>query len=388
MRDRSGRGWTRFGVSVGLLLLLAASGCRPQSKTAEQLSQDSSAEQKINTDLTFNNITLEVSDDQGHIQWKVKAAEVVSSPDKKIARVKSPTGQLYQNGQPIYRVQAKTGEILSSGDRILLHGEVITTDVQSGAVLRADQLEWQPKQDLLIMHGNLRGVHPQVQVVADQVKLFNKQRRAVLSGKVSALTQDPKLQIQTEQITWLLKEQRLVGDQPLQALRLQNNKPTDRATAKAVDVDLVKRVAHLKQNAQLAVLDPPLQISGNSLIWDIPKQTLVSDQPILVLNQQQQIRITANRGRMELKPKVAYFNGSVNATSARNQSNLTSDDLTWKMSSQEVTALGNVVYVQPDPPTTLRGGKAVGKLQNHTVVMSGGRVVTEVVPQKSPIPGG
>ena len=265
---------------------------------------------------------------------------------------------------------------------------MVTTDVQSGAVLRADQLEWRPKQDLLIMRGNLRGAHPQVQLTANQIKLFNKQRRAELSGKVNALTQDPKLQIQTEQITWLLKDQKLVGTSPLQALRLENNRPTDRATANAVDVDLVKRTAHLKQKAEMAVVDPPLQISGNSLIWDIPKRTLVSDQPLLVINQQQQIRITANRGRMELKPKVAYFNGSVNATSARNQSKLNSDDLTWEMKSQQVTAIGNVVYVQPDPPATLRGGKAVGKLQNRTVVMSGGRVVTEIVPRQSDLPPG
>jgi LPS export ABC transporter protein LptC len=381
MRYRSGQIW------VGVLLsVLLASGCRPPNKTAS--AEDSSATQKINTDLTFNNLTLEEADDQGRIQWKVKAAEVVSSPDKKTAKVKFPTGQLYQNGQPIYRVQAKTGQIFSGGDKILLRGEVVTTDVQSGAVLRADQLEWRPKQDLLIMRGNLRGAHPQVQLTANQIKLFNKQRRAELSGKVNALTQDPKLQIQTEQITWLLKDQKLVGTSPLQALRMQNNKPTDRATANAVDVDLVKRTAHLKQNAQLAVVDPPLQISGNSLVWDIPKQTLVSDQPLLVLDQQQQIRITANRGRMELQPKVAYFNGNVNAISARNQSKLNSDDLTWQMKSQEVTAVGNVVYVQPDPPATLRGGKAIGKLQNRTVVMSGGRVVTEIVPRQSDLPPG
>ncbi len=383
MRERSIRGW--LSLSVSLLLVLSA--CRPQNQAAQ--STDAEAEsQKINKDLTFNNITLEEADDQGRIQWKVKAAEVVSSADKKTARVKSPTGQLYQDGQPIYRVQARSGQVFSGGDKILLRGEVVTTDVQSGAVLRADQLEWQPKQDLLIMRGNLRGVHPQVQLTANQIKLSNKQRRAELSGKVDALTQDPKLRIQTDQITWLLKDQKLVGTRPVLAQRLQNDKPTDQATANAVDVDLAKRVAHLKQNAKLAVVDPPLQISGNSLIWDILKQTLVADQPILAVSQPQQIRITANRGRMDLTPKIAYFNGSVNATSARNQSKLTSDDLTWKMTSQEVTALGNVVYVQPDPPATLRGGKAVGKLQERKVVVSGGRVVTEILPGQNLAPGG
>lgn len=89
---------------------------------------------------------------------------------------------------------------------------------------------------------------------------------------------------------------------------------------------------------------------------------------------------------MELKPQIAYFNGNVNAT-AQNQSKLTANDLTWKVDSQEVTATGDVVYVQPDPPATLRGAKAVGKLQNRTVVVSGGRVVTEIVPQQDLVPG-
>jgi LPS export ABC transporter protein LptC len=379
--------------SIGLLLLLLtlvsslASGCRPQNRSAEKLAEDSSSVQNLDTNLAFNNITLEEADDQGKTLWKVKAAEALYTPDQKIAKVKSPTGQLYQDGKPIYRIQAKTGEIQRSGNRIILRGEVVATDTQSGAVLRADQLEWQPKQDTLLLRGNLRASHPKVKLSANQAKVFNKQRRAELIGKVNAITEDPKLQMQTEHVIWQIKAEKLMADRPVQVQRLQGNKSTDRATANSAEVDLVKRTAHLKQNARLTILEPPLQISGNSLIWDVPKQTLVADQPIAVLHQQQQVTITANRGQMELKPQVAYFNGNVKANSARNQSKLDSDDLTWKMGSEEVTALGNVVYVQPDPPATLRGAKAVGKLKDRKVVVSGGRVVTEIVPQGELIPG-
>lgn len=382
-------GWLKsLGLTVLLGLILASGGCRNQSnRSAEKLAEDSSAAQDLDTNLAFNNITLEEADDQGRTLWKVKAAQAIYTPDQQVAKVKSPTGQLYQDGKPIYRIQAREGEILKSGERILLRGDVVATDTESGAVLRSDQLEWQPKQDVLLLRGNLRGSHPKIKLSAQQGKLFNKQRRAELTGKVNAITEDPKLRLQTEHIIWDIKGEKVIGDRPVLVQRLQGNQATDQANADRAEVDLVKRTAHLQQNARLTILDPPLQVSGNSLIWDVPKQTLVADQPVTAVQRQQQITVTANRGRMELQPKTAYFNGNVNA-SAPNQSKLRADDLTWKIPSQEVTALGNVVYVQSDPPATLRGAKAVGKLQNQKVVVSGGRVVTEIVPQQQLIPGG
>lgn len=375
-------------LSLALLVVLAlASGCRPQNQAADRLAEDSSAAQEPETDLAFNNITLEEADDQGRILWKVKAASATYTPDKQTAAVMRPAGELYQDGKPIYRIQAQTGEIYQSGNRVVLKGEVVATDTQSGAVLRADRLEWQPKQDILTLRGNLRGSHPQVKVSANQAKVFNRQRRAEITGKVNAITTDPSLRLQTEQVTWLIKDEKLIADQPVQAQRLQGNKATDQATANRAEVDLVKKTAHLQQSARLITLDPPLLITGNSLIWNVNQQTLVADQPITAVHRQQQITVTANRGRMELKPRIAYFNGNVKA-SAPNQARLTADDLTWRVASQEVTATGDVVYTQPDPPATLRGGKAVGKLQDRKVVVSGGRVVTEIVPGQDLVPGG
>lgn len=392
MRDRMGRQKQRQHRQLGwrlllILVVLIATGCRPESRGVDRLAEDSSAAQDPDTNLAFNNITLEEADEQGKTLWKVKAAQATYSPDQQTAKVKSPTGQLYQNGQPIYRVQAQEGDILRSGDRIVLRGEVVATDTQSGAVLRADQMEWQPKQDTLVLRGNLRGSHPQIKFSANQAKLFNKQRRAEVTGKVNAITEDPKLRLQTEKVIWQIKAEKVIADRPVQVQRLEGNQATDQATAQRAEVNLVQKTAHLQQNAQLTILDPPLLISGNSLIWNVNQQTLLSDQPITTVHRQQQITITANRGRMELKPKVAYFKGNVRAA-APNQANLTSDDLTWEVNSQKVTAQGNVVYVQPDPPATLRGAKAVGRLQDRTVVVSGGRVVTEIIPGQDLVPGG
>lgn len=383
------RSWANWRTPLSLLLVLSlVGGCRTQTnRSAEKLAEDSSAAQKLDTNLAFNNITLEETDDQGQTLWKVRADQATYTPDQKLAKVTSPTGQLYQDGKPIYRIQAREGEIQRSGNRIVLKGEVIATDTESGAVLRADHMEWQPKQDLLMLRGNLRGSHPQMQLSANQAKISNRQQRIELIGKVNAITTEPKLRMQTEHVVWQVKDEKVTSDRPTQVQRLQGNQATDQGTANRAEVDLAKKTAHLKQNARLVVLEPPLRIEGNSLIWNVSQQTLVADQPLTVVEREQQIAISSNRGRMEMKPEIAYFNGNVQAA-APNQARLTADDLTWKVASQEVTALGNVVYVQPDPPATLRGGKAVGKLQNQTVVVSGGRVVTEIVPQQDLIPGG
>jgi hypothetical protein len=43
-------------------------------------------------------------------------------------------------------------------------------------------------------------------------------------------------------------------------------------------------------------------------------------------------------------------------------------------------ANGDVFYTQVNPPASFKGQKAVGNLQNQNVAVSGGRVVTEIVP--------
>lgn len=364
-----------------VVLLLAAAGCRQGGRGAERLEEDSEAAENVDTNLIFNNITLEEVNDQGQAMWKVQAAQVVYSPDKKTAQVQSPNGELFQNGKVVYRVEAQRGEVRRDGNRILLRGNVVATDVESGAILRGNQLEWQPQKDLLIVKGNLQGTHPEIQFSANEARASNRQRQIELSGQIEALTQDePRLRLQGERIVWQMDKEMVISDRPVQVQQLQGDQVTDQANANRAEVNLQTKTARLIENAILTLLDPPLQISGNLLQWNVNQNTLVSEQPITVVHRQEQVTLTANQGRMELEPQVAHFNGNVRATGEQNQSLLTADQLTWQVDSQRVEAEGNVVYVQPNPPATLRGPRAVGKLQDQTIVVSGGRVETQVVP--------
>jgi LPS export ABC transporter protein LptC len=371
-------------LALGVVMLMVTAGCRPGSRAADKLAQDSSAAQQINANLTFNNITLEQPDEKGQTLWKVKAKVAVYTPDKAIAQVKSPYGQLYQDGKPIYKIQANEGEVRQDGDRIFLKGDVVATDTRSGAVLRGDEMEWRPKRDTLVIRKNLRGTHPQLKMSADQATIFNRQRRVELVGNVVAIATDPALQMQGEKLIWQIEKKTITSSLPIQIQRLKGKQVTDNATAEKADVDLATKLVKLKQNARLLLSEPPVRVTGNSLLWSLGDQILTADQPVTVFHQQQQVTLTADKGRMELTPKIAYLNGNVHADAQRNQSRLTSDTLTWNISTQNILAEGNVVYDQINPTVNLKGPRAVGKLQDQTMVVSGGRVVTEFVPQRVP----
>jgi LPS export ABC transporter protein LptC len=371
-------------LALSVVILILAAGCRSANRAADKLAQDSSAAQQIDTNLTFNNITIEQPDEKGQTLWKVKAKQAIYTPDKAIAKVKSPYGQLYQDGKPIYKIQANEGEVRKDGDRIFLKGDVVATDTRSGAVLRGEELEWRPKQDTLVIRRNLRGTHPQLQMSADQATVFNRQRRVDLSGHVVAIATDPALQMQGEKLIWKMEKKTITSALPIQIQRLKGKQVTDNATSEKADINLATKIVHLQQNARLILSDPPVRVTGNSLIWSLGDQILTADQPVTVFQQEQQVTLTADKGRMELTPKMAYLNGNVHANGQRNQSRLTSNTLTWNISTQNIVAEGDVVYDQTNPTVNLKGPRAVGKLQNQTIVVSGGRVVTEFIPQRVP----
>jgi LPS export ABC transporter protein LptC len=377
-------GWIRsIALPVALVsLLIIAGGCRPGSRGADRLAEDSSAADDIDSNLVFNNITLEQVDENGDLLWKVDAEQAIYSPDQRNADITNPDGELYQDGKPVYQIQAQKGEIRRDGNRIFMRGNVVATDIESGAVLKGDEMEWQPYEDLLIVKGNLSGTHPQLQFTATEARASNEERQIELFGApIDAITaEEPKLRLQAEQLLWKLDEEMVTSDRPVQVQQLEGEQVTNQANGNAAEVNLAAKTIRLMEPAILTLADPPLQLSGDALLWNVDQQTLVSEQPITVLQREENIIMTANQGRIEYEPQIAYFTGNVRASGLDDQSLLTSDRLTWNIASQQVDAEGNVVYTQPDPPTTLRGPRAVGKLQDRTIVVSGGRVETQIVP--------
>lgn len=369
-------------IAVGLLMVMSSvAACDRRSSGADQIAADSESAQTDPSQLTFANISLTQANAAGKTVWEIRAEEAEYSADNRIAMVTRPKGDLFQDDEVIYRVEGDQGEVHQDGEVVYLRGNVIAQDTRDGATLQGDELEWRPNEDLLIVRNNLRGVHPQVNATAQSAQVFTRDRRMELSGNVQATTTDPNFRLKGEQLIWYLPEERIVSPVAVQVERYDNQQIIDRATGNQAEVKLADQVLTLSNNAVVTMQDPPLQISSNNLVWQVETETIASDQPVTVVNRQQQTTLTADRGQMNLADEVAVLNGNVRVAAQTNQSRLAADNLVWVIPTQDLEATGNVVYQQENPVATLRGNRAVGKLEDQTVVVSGGRVVTEVVPE-------
>jgi len=370
------RGTTSVFILVALVLGLAA--CSQSSKVASPAQADSS-QTHFETSLTFNQVTLEQTNGQGRPVWNVKAKQANYSQDRKVAQLQSPTGELFQDGKLVYQFTATKGEIQQDGKKLFLKGNVVVTDPKNGVVLRGNELEWRPNEDLLIVRNQLTVTHRQMQVTAQEAQVFSRAARMELLRQVVAIATDPHLQMQTEHLIWQIRDQKLIGDRPIEIDRFKGQVATDRATANQAEVELKTKIVTLKQDAQLFLLDPPLQVASNHLSWNLNAETVTSNQPLRALERQQQVTVTANQGWMDLHKRVVYLTGNVYSVGQRGQS-LNSARLTWYLPTHLFEADGNVVYHQTQPAASFTGQKAIGRLQAQDIVVSGGGVVTQFIP--------
>ncbi|PHK38479.1 hypothetical protein VF13_35950, partial [Nostoc linckia z16] len=204
-------------------------------------------------------------------------------------------------------------------------------------------------------------------------------------GGVIANSVDPQLQMRTEHLNWNIKEEKIIANGPVEIDRYKNNKISDRGKGNAAEVNLKTKIASIQKNAQLDLLDPPLQIASNSMTWNMNAETITTNSPTRMFQRVEKVTVTANQGEMKIPQKTVYLKGNVNAVGQRSQS-LRSNTLTWYLDNKLVEAQGNVVYRQIDPPLNFTGETAVGNLQTENIVVkggnSGGRVITEIIPQE------
>ncbi len=77
---------------------------------------------------------------------------------------------------------------------------------------------------MLIVRNKINGTHKQLQAVAQEVRVKTREQRMEFSGQVVANSADPQLQVRTEHLIWNIKEEKLIGDRPIQIDRYKDNK--------------------------------------------------------------------------------------------------------------------------------------------------------------------
>ncbi|WP_445246674.1 LPS export ABC transporter periplasmic protein LptC [Microcoleus sp. OTE_8_concoct_300] len=368
-------------------LILGIGACAaPQETQKNKLAEDIKTAQQSNSTLTLNKVTLEQANEKGETFWKVNSKNAVYSKDKKIVNVQKPVGKLFQDGKEIYDIQGETGQVFQEGNQVFLKGNIVAKDLKNGVVLRGNELEWRPKEDVLVVRNNLTGENKQVTASAKEARVFSRAKRMELFGSVVANVKDPALQLRTEHLVWFVEQQKVNSDKPTQIDRYKDKIVTDSGFADKVDVDLKTKIATLTQNAQLMPSEPPLQIESSLMSWNFPAQSVISPGPVKVFHRVEKVTMTGDTGRGDLEKKVFYLTGNVVGIGEKRQAQLNTDRVTWYLTNQTFDAEGNVVYKQLNPVFNLTGPRAAGELKNQTVIVKGdgggGQVVTEFVPDE------
>ncbi len=336
--------------------------------------------------LTLRDVTLEQPDDQGVLLWRVKGSEVTYSSDRQVALITRPDGELFQDGEVIYEVVADTGEVSENGSVILLRGNIVATGVKNGSVLRGNEMEWRPDDDVLIMRDQITGTHPQLRAVANEARVYNRENRMELEGDVvaSTIAEDPQtepwLKLQAQQLVWFWADERIDSAQPLRVEQFKQNAITDVVTGQQGTVNLADQLVKLRGQVAMQMLELPLTMTSAALDWQVPEEQVIVNQPLTLVQPKNRIRVTARQGRLDLANEQIYLSQEVVAVGEANQARMTSDRMNWNVDTQTVVAEGQVNYRQVNPTINLNGSRAVGRLDDQTMVVDGGRVVTEIVP--------
>lgn len=380
----------RYWWGLGIIVLSAAIAfgvhtCRSSNFNADSVSNEE--RDPLQSSLSLSDVVLEQQDDNGLLLWRVKTAEVTYSSDNATAKVASPEGELYQDGQLLYRVKADRGIIRENGQIIVLRGNIVANGVQNDTDLKGEFLEWQPSRAVMVMRDSVIGSHPEMRLQANEVRVFDRESRMELDGKaiVSTVVEDPQvnpwLKLQSEAMAWQWELETITSQQPLRVERFQNGRITEVLTGQQGQAELAQNRVTITDEILVKVLDIPLEIASEQAIWSADEDRIDVDRPLKIVNQEEQLTLTAQQGQLDLADQTVFLTQDVLVLGQRNDNRLTTDRLTWNLANQTVLAEGNVNYQQGNPVVTVRGPRATGRIEEQTIVIDGGRVVTEIVPE-------
>ncbi len=358
--------------------------CGGQKKRIDDEPVENESVQEDESKFTFQGVALEQFDEKGQPIWKVNAKQAKYTKEKQIGEAENPYGELYQDGKIVYKITAQKADIRQDGKQLFLKGKIVATDPTNGVVLRGNELEWRPKEDLMIVRNQLNGSHKQLQAVAQEARVKTREQRIDFNGGVVAKSVEPQLQMRTEHLTWMVKQEKLIGDRTMQIDRFKNGKVTDRGRGDAAEVFLKTKIVNITKNAFIELLDPLVQIASNSMTWNMNAETIKTNAPLKVVHRAENITVSGNRGELKIPSQTVYVQGDVKGIGQKGQS-IQSDNLTWYLDKELVEANGNVTYGQTTPQFTFKGETATGNFKTENVVVKGGnsgdRVITEIIPQ-------
>lgn len=334
--------------------------------------------------LIVEDALLEQSDENGKILWKLQAEEAIYSQDRKVATLKNLVGNLYEDGKVILSLQAKGGRVINDGEKIFLENDVLVTDNRQGIVFEAKQVEWEPSKSLLQITQPFSAKYPNGKLIAKLGKYFIDRQELELTEAVEIVTVKPSLRLQGKKLLWQVKENKIIGEQGLTVQSYTKDKITARFQADKGEALIKTEIVTVRGNVLLNSLDPEVQFTSGEAVWNLKSGVVAGKNSVQITHNKEKVQFRGSQGTFNLNTKQATLTGAVNGTGENPPASLSTNQLDWNLVTEVLTAQGNVVYQQANPFVKLNGDRAVGKLNQNQLVISGTQgkqVTTEIIPQ-------
>ena len=386
---RSGLALNRRWLNRTGLYLAIMTAVAPLSACWRAPTRLAAPRKPVEGGVKFSKVVLAQANSQGKLLWKFQAQGVTYGEGQQLARAQTLRGQLFEAGRLLFDLTAEKGTIRQTNQQVRLQGNIEVTDRQHGVVFRGQEVLWNGETGQLSVQKGLTVTHPKVQLWGNELLASKQGREVRIKNNVTVETRSEqsgvhRIRLRANQVLWRVDQQTLtagtqgVNTQP--SVEIEQLKTVEKTTALAgeAQANLQTSLITLLSPARIQVGN--LALTSRTLVWDTRAQKLVANELLEMIDPVRQISILASRGTLEQTRNRVDLTGNVEVQGLHNHSALKAEQLLWDTQTQRIEANGNVSYAQASPKLTLRGPKAVGKMTDQTLRVSGGDVVTEIIP--------
>ena len=111
----------QFGLLALLLLIVIGTGWFLDKQVGSQRPASVSA---TGPDSFIEDIDLTVMDENGHLQYRVRAEHMTHFPNEDLLRLRRPDINIIRTDGTVWHIKSERGETTTAGDRLWLLGEV------------------------------------------------------------------------------------------------------------------------------------------------------------------------------------------------------------------------------------------------------------------------
>ena len=333
-------------------------------------TQQPSSQQDSAPPFVFRSLDLNQRRKDGQRDWDLSSPEARYDLSSRTVRARRPTGVLYKDDQPSFRISAELATVLNDGEMVILEGQVQLKQLQDQTVLiRGDRLVWRPAEDRMVIDQNPEALDETSRLTAERLTLIQSSNILRFEGPTQLLrwTQrresdvDPDTDIRASNGRWNLETGELGVRGPVRALRRKDLT----VTASALQGNTQQGFLDLIQPVRLEQKDGAL--NAGTTRWNLAEQQLRSFAPFQGKRQD----ATATGDGFLIDEAATTFIISKACQLTQPGESLKAHRCSWNWVTNRVVADGDVMLRRQDPDQETRAPRMEGQLGSKESVRFG-----------------